>query len=363
MAKRENLFLVKIIIILFVILISQSVFTNQVYSSNFIDDRNTPQSIKKSYSFASVDWLATTNMSIPDAGFSHEYHGNIYFIGSKSVQVFNTTTEQWTVKLQGGLGYQAYRGSTTLIKDCIYYLSRDQFVYYNITSNKFNNLSTGNQIYLDSAVASIGDVIFVSGGWNSINGSISSKDDFKAYFITNNTWKNLQPMIVPRKEHVMVANDGFIYAIGGLNSSDWITKTNTVERYNPITKSWSLLKNLPIGMTSLAGTATDDGRIVVSTLRNTFIYNISQNFWIKGPLFSRLYLNFFNPSIAYFNGSIFLFGGRDGPGKYYSFAFKVKIGTNLFIDLISSSLDYSSWLFIISPLLVLIIAKKKRKIK
>jgi N-acetylneuraminic acid mutarotase len=89
--------------------------------------------------------------------------------------------------------------------------------------------------------AVVGGKIYVIGG---NNGYASNANE--AYDPRTDTWTVRRPMPTPRGHLAVVAVDGLIYAIGGVNTSGNI-RYQTVEVYNPATDSWTTAPPMPTG--------------------------------------------------------------------------------------------------------------------
>ncbi len=75
--------------------------------------------------------------------------------------------------------------------------------------------------------------------------------------LIEDSWNTKASMHIPRDNLGVVAFDGKIYAIGGINGYDY---TNIVERYEPKTDKWVILESMPTSRANFA-IAAYDGKI------------------------------------------------------------------------------------------------------
>jgi N-acetylneuraminic acid mutarotase len=73
-------------------------------------------------------------------------------------------------------------------------------------------------------------------------------------------WSTLAPLSIPRQEVAVAAVGGFVYVIGGFDSTAAIR--NTVERYDPASDSWTTVASLPVVIHHATATAVN-GKIYV----------------------------------------------------------------------------------------------------
>lgn len=85
------------------------------------------------------------------------------------------------------------------------------------------------------------------GGGEFPDGKVSN--GFWRYDPVLDAWQEMAPMSVCRSELGLASLDGFIYAIGGWEST---YRLDTVERYDPNTNSWQFVHKLKIAVTSAA---------------------------------------------------------------------------------------------------------------
>ena len=162
----------------------------------------------------------------------------------------------------------------------------------------------------DLGVASLGGKIYAVGGQRddlNVGGAAQFLASGEVYDHLTNSWSTIAPMATNRARFGFVAAGGKLFAAGGWTVRDWPPNaengwtatpiwfiTNSVERYDPITDSWTEIASLPRGrvsfaMVALAGklyaiggtvapspfvTATCCGPEAVSTTAE--VYNISR---------------------------------------------------------------------------------------
>lgn len=91
---------------------------------------------------------------------------------------------------------------------------------------------------------SISDVIYAIGGVDSskITNSVESYDS------SSNSWTDKSPMLTPRMNSMSVSVGNYIYIIGGLiydQSSNSMSVSNKLERYDTVGDSWEELEDMP----------------------------------------------------------------------------------------------------------------------
>jgi N-acetylneuraminic acid mutarotase len=102
-----------------------------------------------------------------------------------------------------------------------------------------------------SAVAAIGDLIYVAGGARG-----AAVTDFSAYDTATDTWQALAALPVASEHFVGVAVAGLFYAIGGRNPN----LRNEVQIYDPASNRWTAGRPMPTARGGIIGAAVN-GRI------------------------------------------------------------------------------------------------------
>jgi N-acetylneuraminic acid mutarotase len=162
------------------------------------------------------------------------------------------------------------------------------------------------------------DTIYILGGFthSKQSGAVQKYDPI------SDTWSLGSPMSVPRSELGAVILDGKIYAIGGVTANG--VTTNTVEIYYPITDTWKIGPSLPEVRASMA-VAVRQGQIYVvggtdhwssvnpGNPKNTaFVFDPGTNSWsttVNPMPTSRTACR-----AAVVNDIIYVIGGKGDPG-------------------------------------------------
>jgi non-specific serine/threonine protein kinase len=157
-------------------------------------------------------------------------------------------------------------------------------------SNRVFELQNGSWVELQAmpdaraagAAAVVGNQIVVFGG--QANGQpVSAVDVYDS-----NRWSTTTPLPNPR-DHLAGVSDGrYVYAVGGRH----LTPANpqgTVDRYDPLTRTWTALPSLPTPREGLAATivggdlVTAGGEQKTRVLNTVEILHLSTNTWSTGP--------------------------------------------------------------------------------
>ena len=96
--------------------------------------------------------------------------------------------------------------------------------------------------------------IYLAGGGNP------AIADVEAYDPTTDTWQPVAPMNVARKYFGLVAAQGCLFAIGGINDRDDPDEAS-VEKYDPKTNAWTLVRAMPRGMNDMAAAVVGSGEM------------------------------------------------------------------------------------------------------
>ena len=96
--------------------------------------------------------------------------------------------------------------------------------------------------------------IYLAGGGNP------AIADVEAYDPTTDTWQPVAPMNVARKYFGLVAAQGCLFAIGGINDGDDHDEAS-VEKYDPKTNAWTLVRAMPRGMNDMAAAVVGSGEM------------------------------------------------------------------------------------------------------
>jgi N-acetylneuraminic acid mutarotase len=154
-----------------------------------------------------------------------------------------------------------------------------------VTQTNFFNGSvwaTGAPIpvpHSQSRATSIGDVIYVPGGFNSIQFG-GPLDFMQIYNTTTNTWSNGLNLPAARSGGPAVAFNGLVYVIGGYNPVG--TGHTDVYIYNPGTNSYTTGAPMPAGQGNMPGVLLNGEIYVVgggTAPGAQFAYNPTANTW------------------------------------------------------------------------------------
>ena len=154
-----------------------------------------------------------------------------------------------------------------------------------VTETNFFNGSvwaTGAPIpvpHSQSRAASIGNVIYVPGGFNSIQFG-GPLDLMQIYNTTANTWSNGMNLPAARSGGPAVAFNGLVYVIGGYNPVG--TGHTDVYIYNPGTNSYTTGAPMPAGQGNMPGVLLNGEIYVVgggTAPGAQFAYNPTANTW------------------------------------------------------------------------------------
>jgi DNA-binding CsgD family transcriptional regulator/N-acetylneuraminic acid mutarotase len=132
---------------------------------------------------------------------------------------------------------------------------------------------------------------------------------------TNDRWRTRAQMPTPRTDLAVVAHDGLIYAIGGVNDDG---ATGRVEVYDPQLDAWETGSPKPTAVGLISGVSLDDKIYVPGGFdadrqpQAVFeVYDPAEDTWqTAAPLPKALGAY----GLAALDGQIYLFGGGDGAG-------------------------------------------------
>jgi len=136
-------------------------------------------------------------------------------------------------------------------------------------------------------------------------------------------WRTRAQMPTPRTDLAVVAHDGLIYAIGGVNNNG---ATGRVEAYDPPKDAWTTRRAKPTAVGLIAGVSLGDKIYVPGGFdadqqpQAVFeVYDPAQDRWqTAAPLPAALGAY----GLAALDGQIYLFGGRAGPARYVASVYR-----------------------------------------
>gem|GEM_PF-3548127 len=265
-------------------------------------------------------WEELTPMLHPAVGIAVEYNGEIYHIGNDFVQVYTPANDTWWIRRSSILS-AGDRSDCTLIGDRIYFIHAwSEAGYYNISDNTFYDVVDPPTTRMDVAVTSYDGDMYVSGGW--LAGNPEPISLIEVYSPHNNTWWEISPMIMSRRDHQLVTLGDNLYAIGGANISLPLGGTKTVEKYYPATNNWSFvsdLNNWTDGATPVQGRIVSVGH--GGSVDQSEVYYPEYDTWILGPA-----QPWPSPCCDYsmvtLNSDAYLIGGRFGNGTPVDFFYR-----------------------------------------
>lgn len=137
-----------------------------------------------------------------------------------------------------------------------------QSLAYDPATNAWSARATMPDPRADTAGATLSDGrILVIGGYDfSCGGCIVSRVD--AYSPSTDTWSTVAGMHTSRRwEAATTGADGRVYVFGGLNDAGTVLRSG--EAYNPRTNAWTLLPKGPVARYGAAAVTLPGGRILV----------------------------------------------------------------------------------------------------
>ncbi|MBI4027689.1 MAG: HYR domain-containing protein, partial [Verrucomicrobia bacterium] len=132
-------------------------------------------------------------------------------------------------------------------------------------------------------VAAVGTKVYVIGGYNFGDRNVNTVFD-----TVTGTWTtNLAPMPTSRSELIAVSDGRYVYCIGGRAT------IAAMERYDPATDTWTILRSLPTGRGGLGAAVVGDKIYVIggrqggapfsgAPLNTVEIYDIATDTWSTG---------------------------------------------------------------------------------
>ena len=134
---------------------------------------------------------------------------------------------------------------------------------YDMPLNKWKRISSLNHPRYGNTLVPCQGCLHVLGGIGANNVYLSSVEILNS---SGGYWVESQPMLQPRAWFAAVTCDNAIYAIGGQCSPDAITRTKTVEKFNPDQKQWVYVCEMNIERCGHAASVINDKIYVVGGL-------------------------------------------------------------------------------------------------
>ena len=180
--------------------------------------------------------------------------------------------------------------SSTEVNNLIYCIGGADASYlntnecYNPSTNTWTTKTSMTESLAYSTASTVGNNIYVVGGRNDTTFYWGSNC---CYDTLTNTWsdKTSLPSRSGRSGHSSVVIDNKIYIIGGLTSSG---VSNSIERYDANTDSWSTIYNMPVSLQLLSTESYGDKIYIIGGIDSSnnhtysiYSYDIAKNEWNK----------------------------------------------------------------------------------
>ena len=161
---------------------------------------------------------------------------------------------------------------------------------YNLSNNTWfegTSMPSGNSRGL-GGMAEEGGNLYYAGGVRNSGGTDHTNKTWR-YIPATDQWTQLAPMNHKRSSFPLVNFHGQLYAIGGTDgTSTWNRQAlDYVERYDPVTNTWTNLSSLPKAMFGWDATVHHDEIILVGgygggAQKSTYHWNPIEDTWKKG---------------------------------------------------------------------------------
>ena len=278
------------------------------------------------------EWGSRSGLLVANSEFAMtEANGKIYVLGgypftgqaSRTVQIYDIATDSWVLGPELPLPNNHNMAAT---------VNGKVYVIGGQTTNNQDGLTAVDKVYeLDPAVGTwvekapmptarsggvavaLGGKIYVAGG------RVPRGNDFAAYDVATNTWEVL-PILPSQRNHITgAAINGRIHIVGGrLGNGLSPLKSDANEAYDPQTKTWSTAAPLPSGRSGMNGVMANGcfhvwgGESPSGMTPNHDYYHPGLNKWISLknmpiPIHGVV-------GSAFVNGLIWVTGGGTGVG-------------------------------------------------
>ncbi|GAE87975.1 Kelch repeat-containing protein [Acetivibrio straminisolvens] len=245
-------------------------------------------------------WTEKSNMPLPKAYHTSTVLNNkIYVIGgidddllpTNTVQYFNPSNNSWTPATN--MLTARYNASSATLSGAIYVAGGFNSGY--LKSVEAYNPSTGNwqsKANMNIARSSFG-LASVNGKLYAISGKTTGNvrtNTVEEYDPSSNQWRFVANIPTPRSNFATAVVNGEIYVIGGLYTygTDSNAKCPIIEKYNPITNTWTRVADIPTARSNLAAVAINGKIYAMGGLQDfvgvTYIteeYDVASNKWKK----------------------------------------------------------------------------------
>jgi N-acetylneuraminic acid mutarotase len=98
-------------------------------------------------------------------------------------------------------------------------------------------------------------------------------------------WEIMAPLPEGRVFNAVIANEIYVYVIGGTSDAIGNTPTSTNFRYNTVDNTWQTMAPIPVALDSIDG-AVINGKIYIPGVtddNNTYVYDIATDSWTTIP--------------------------------------------------------------------------------
>ena len=288
-----------------------------------------------------IKWVSKADLPLPHRnGKAVACVGKIYFMGGYCPETeetretsnyeFDPQKNEWTVKADVPIGRSNF--AIASYEDRIFVIGGDPILpnndLYSAGEDKWKVLTplTLPRQHIDCG--RIGNKIYVVGGLiEDMNPPEDSKqkipriatDTIEIYDIEDNKWELGKPMQEARQGVQVAAVDGKLYAIGGVCiRNDKVALSSAFERYDPESKTWESLPDLPVSIFAPGIAVVEDKILVVggSMIENesqvasdrVYVFDVSKNSWgMASPLPKGIQF----PGVAFIDDRIYVIGGCD----------------------------------------------------
>ena len=228
-------------------------------------------------------------------GFSASLGGN-----TNQTRLYNINTDSWSTGLAAPLPARADAASGDTTHGGFLYVigggnsgvALSDLQRYDPVLDAWTTLTSMNTTRAGAAAAVIDDCIFVIGGRQSTGGPCSGgpySNTVEKYDIDTNTWSTVAPLLTPRSDLAAVAHGGKIFVFGGCSDTG---VTKEVDMYDPQTNTWTTtgLAPMPTARASLvAGHSGDNvyaigGTDGVSASNANEVYDVAHNSWSNASM-------------------------------------------------------------------------------
>lgn len=198
--------------------------------------------------------------------------------------VSETILDIWVNKVQPPAFYAIVSGA--IVGDEVfwlggYYQNAKKTAYkYNAKTNVVSTLPTLDEIFGYHATASVGQNIYLFGGYHTVNDSAVISDKAYCYNTSDGSLKEIAPMPDVRTMASAVAIGTSIYIIGGRKTTNGVYQTTTFV-YDTITDTYDTISGFP-GTMHNNGVVAIGSKIYIlnsngTSSKNSYVYDLATN--------------------------------------------------------------------------------------